>query len=131
MSGNNKNGAKICKVSDVACTSCTYRDRCCKSKKGAGRTIVTDGKEPLRQEMVEKMRLESSVHTYRNRKKIVEPVFGQIKNSGFRQFSVRGPTKVAGEFSIACIAHNIKKIIRAVQRGKVCLGSSGFAPSVM
>ncbi|MBS3963027.1 MAG: transposase [Methylomonas sp.] len=37
------------------------------------------------------------------------PVFLQLKNSGFRRFSVRGKVKVAGEFSIICAAHNVKK----------------------
>jgi len=41
----------------------------------------------------------------------VEPVFGNIKfNIGFKQFLVRGISKVKGEFSLMCIAHNIKKI---------------------
>ena len=54
------------------------------------------------------------------RKVIVEPVFGQIKNSGFRGFSVRGKNKVAGEFSLVCATHNLKKIARAMTRGVVC-----------
>ncbi len=40
---------------------------------------------------------------------IVEPVFGQIKNGGFHGFSLRGKEKVAGEFSLVCAAHNLKK----------------------
>jgi hypothetical protein len=49
---------------------------------------------------------------YGKRKTIVELVFGQIKNSGFRGFSVRGKEKVAGEFSMYCAAYNIKKMLR-------------------
>ena len=45
---------------------------------------------------------------YKQRKVIVEPVFGQIKNSGFRGFSARSKDKVAGEFSMVCAAHNFK-----------------------
>ena len=51
---------------------------------------------------------EKSKAIYNKRKVIVEPVFGQIKNSGFRRFSVRGKEKVAGEFSLVCAKHNIK-----------------------
>jgi transposase len=48
---------------------------------------------------------------YQKRMHTVEPVFGNIKfNSGFRQFLLRGISKVKGEFSLMCIAHNIKKI---------------------
>ena len=54
-----------------------------------------------------------------NRKVIVEPVFGQIKNTGFRGFSVRGKDKVAGEFSLVCAVHNIKKVVKAVTKGLV------------
>ncbi len=45
---------------------------------------------------------------------IVEPVFGHIKNSGFRGFSLRGKEKAEGEFSLVCATHNIKKIMKAI-----------------
>lgn len=54
------------------------------------------------------------VAIYKKRKVIVEPVFGQIKNSGFRGFSVQGKEKVAREFSLVCATHNIKKIAKAI-----------------
>ncbi|PIU23512.1 MAG: hypothetical protein CO103_02400 [Chloroflexi bacterium CG_4_9_14_3_um_filter_45_9] len=48
---------------------------------------------------------------YRQRKKIVEPVFGQMKfNLGFRRFHLRGSDKAGGEWSLVCLVHNIKKI---------------------
>jgi len=40
-----------------------------------------------------KMEEKSSKEIYKKRKVIVEPVFGQIKNTGFRGFSVRGHGK--------------------------------------
>jgi len=49
---------------------------------------------------------------------IVEPVFGQIKNTGFRGFSVRGKEKIAGEFSLLCATHNLKKITKTFFRPK-------------
>ena len=58
---------------------------------------------------------------YSRRKVIVEPVFGQIKNLGFRGFGLRGKEKVAGEFSLVCTAHNIRKMVRATMRGWVRL----------
>ena len=51
---------------------------------------------------------------------IVEPMFGQIKNAGFRGFGLRGKARVAAEFSLVCAAHNLKKIILATVRGEVC-----------
>jgi len=48
---------------------------------------------------------------YQKRMHTVEPVFGNIKfNLGFRQFLLRNIAKVKGEFSLMCIAHNLKKI---------------------
>ena len=64
--------------------------------------------------MNRKMETASAQAVYKQRKTIVEPVFGQIKNSGFRGFSVRGKEKVAGEFSMVCAAHNFKKIAKAI-----------------
>jgi len=65
------------------------------------------------------MEKKESKAIYKKRKVIVEPVFGQIKNTGFRGFSVRGKEKVAGEFSLVCATHNIKKITKAIFTGVV------------
>lgn len=109
------------------CNQCVYQARCCQSKKGAARTISTDDKEPLRQQMNTKMELEDSKEIYSKRKVIVEPVFGQIKNSGFRGVSLRGKAKVAGEFSLVCAVHNIKKMIRAMFTGVIPQKSENMA----
>ncbi|MCD4811320.1 transposase, partial [bacterium] len=39
---------KIYQARSEDCDQCPYRNRCCKSKKGNPRTILTDDKEPLR-----------------------------------------------------------------------------------
>jgi len=101
------------------CTKCPFIKRCCQSTKGAARTITTDDKEPQRLLMNQKMEEEDSKEIYKQRKVIVEPVFGQIKNTGFRGFSVRGKEKVAGEFSLVCATHNLKKMIKAVFKGVI------------
>ena len=101
------------------CTKCSLKDRCCQSTKGAARTVSTDDKEPLRLQMNAKMEQDDSKEIYKQRKVIVEPVFGQIKNTGFRGFSVRGRKKVAGEFSLVCATHNLKKMIKAAFKGVI------------
>ena len=83
--------------------------------------MTSDGREPLRRAMNERMSRPESRAIYRCRKAIVEPVFGQIKNTGFRGFGVRGKSKVAGEFSLVCAAHNVKKMVGAAIRGAVRL----------
>jgi len=116
-----KDGKRVYRAQRQACDNCPLRDRCCKSQKGEPRSIHTDDKEPLRQEMIDKMDQESSKKIYKKRKEIVEPVFGQIKNSGFRGFHLRGHKKASGEFSLVCAVHNFKKIVGAALRGEVRL----------
>lgn len=130
LKSTNSDGKKVYQAVKAECDACPYRARCCSSKRGNSRTISTDDKEPLRQKMNEKMEQQSSKEIYKKRKKIVEPVFGQIKNSGFRGFSLRGYEKGSGEFSLACAVHNFKKIVKAILGGKVCLESEGLAPVV-
>ena len=79
LKSHSSNGKKVYQASKTDCDSCAYKARCCSSQKGDPRTIHSDDKEPLRQEMIEKMEQESSKEIYKKRKKIVEPVFGQIK----------------------------------------------------
>ena len=48
---------------------------------------------------------------YALRKSMVEPVFGVIKHvMGFRQFMLRGFEKSQGEWSLMCIAYNLKRL---------------------
>lgn len=48
---------------------------------------------------------------YALRKQTVEPVFGIIKSMmGFRQFSLRGLQKVSGEWTLVCLAWNLKRM---------------------
>ncbi len=114
-----KDGANIYQGDAEVCAGCPYKSRCCQSSKGEARTIRTDDKESLRQQMNAKMEEARSKEIYKKRKVIVEPVFGHIKNSGFRRFSVRGKEKVAGEFSLVCATHNLKKIAKAIFDGVV------------
>jgi len=122
-------GKRVYQAQRGACDQCSYRQRCCKSQKGEPRTIKTDNKEPLRQQMNAKMEQESSKEVYKKRKQIVEPVFAQLRNSGFRSFLLRGFKKVSGEFSLVCAGHNFKKIVKAVLTGVVCLETGKLGPA--
>jgi molybdopterin-binding protein len=60
-----------------------------------------------------KHRLKTAVGkaVYAIRKSTVEPAFGVIKAvMGFDRFSLRGCTAVSGEWDLACIAWNIKRL---------------------
>lgn len=103
------------------CKKCPYRSRCSGLKKSAGRVIRTDKFEVARQAMNKKMETTEAKNVYERRKVIAEPPFGQIKNSGFRGFSLRGKEKVEAEFSLVCSAHNVKKIVKAASTGSIRL----------
>jgi IS5 family transposase len=63
------------------------------------------------QAMARKLRTKRGSAVYRKRKHIAEPPFGWIKSVlGFRQFSVRGLAKVTGEWSLVCLAVNLRRL---------------------
>ena len=62
-------------------------------------------------QMAYKLQTEIGRSIYRLRKCTVEPVIGIIKEIlGFRQFSLRGLTAVAGEWCLVCLAWNLKRL---------------------
>jgi len=92
-----------------ACEGCPHREQCTRNRKG--RTIARLPHENKLKAMREKLDSPQGKAIYAKRQKVVEPVFGIIKNvMGFRAFSLRGLQKVRGEFNIVSIAYNIKKI---------------------
>ncbi|WP_434782545.1 IS1182 family transposase [Ferrovum myxofaciens] len=63
------------------------------------------------QAMMHRLKTQAGRSVYRLRKQTVEPVFGIIKSvMGFRQFSLRGLRQVQGEWSLVCLAWNIKRM---------------------
>lgn len=66
-----------------------------------------------REKMAYKLRTEIGRAVYRLRKCTVEPVIGIIKEVlGFRQFSLRGLEAAAGEWTLVCLAFNLKRLHR-------------------
>lgn len=69
-----------------------------------------------RERMGYKLRTEVGQLIYRGRKCTVEPVIGIIKERlGFRQFSLRGLAKVAGEWCLVCLGYNLKRLHQLAQ----------------
>ena len=59
----------------------------------------------------EKMKTPRAKEIYALRSRTVEPLFGDIKeNKGLTSFLTRGLERVKVEFTLACIAGNLKKI---------------------
>lgn len=64
--------------------------------------------------MQAKLATEEGRKIYRKRQETVEPVFGIIKSvMGFRQFLLRGHEKVKTEWSLVCLAYNVKRLWKA------------------
>ena len=80
---------------------------------------------PLRSAMRSKLQTPEGREVYARRKVITEPVHGLTKHvRGFRQFLLRGIHKVAGEFTLVSLTHNLLKLWRA---NPVAAGSSNPA----
>lgn len=63
------------------------------------------------QTMAHRLKTKMGRAIYALRKQTVEPVFGIIKSvMGFRQFSLRGLKQVRGEWSLVCLAWNVKRM---------------------
>jgi transposase len=68
-----------------------------------------------KEKMQHKLRSATGKLVYAARKKIIEPVFGQIKSArGIRKFLLRGLEKVSAEWQLICLTHNLLKIWRRV-----------------
>ncbi|QSR33460.1 IS5/IS1182 family transposase [Marinobacterium iners] len=80
----------------------------------AAEPVAPDSDDPVEQ-MAYRLKTQAGRARYALRKHTVEPVFGIIKHvMGFRQFSLRGLDKVSGEWRLATLAWNIKRMHRLV-----------------
>ena len=89
-----------------------------RQKHGRGPEPAPRGRIPkhlsLRERMARRLRTVAGRAVYACRKKIVEPVFGQIKHArGFREFLRRGLRNVGEEWALVCTAHNLLKLFAA------------------
>jgi transposase len=79
-------------------------------EKASGRAV----KEPTDERLVamrDKLRTEEGKALYGRRNHTVEPAFGIIKAAmGFRGFSLRGKAKVSGEWTLVCLAYNLRRL---------------------
>ena len=71
---------------------------------------LPDGATPV-QAMSHRLKTKDGRARYGLRKQTIEPVFGIIKSvMGFRHFSLRGLQKVTGEWTLVCLAWNLKRM---------------------
>jgi DDE family transposase len=93
------------------CVACPVRARCLKP--GEERRLLISQRSRPTGAMRFKLRQPDARRRYARRKAIVEPVFGQLKEArGFTTLSLRGLARAAGEYLLACLAHNLGKLLR-------------------
>lgn len=65
----------------------------------------------FRERMAYRVATKTGRARYKLRQQTVEPVFGIIKEAmGFRRFSLRGNAKVAVEWTLVCLAYNVRRL---------------------
>ncbi|WP_175638096.1 IS1182 family transposase [Metabacillus schmidteae] len=100
------------------CTGCPFQITCAKGKDQKTITISLENQRQ-RKEIRERLQSEKGRKLYSQRKCDVESVFGQLKhNQQFRRFSMRGLQKNTIEWGLLCVAHNCKKMHKAIKENK-------------
>jgi transposase len=93
------------------CAACPLRRRCLQPDEHQRLLVARRGRETGAMRF--KMRQPAARRRYARRKAIVEPVFGQVKEDrGFATLSLRGLALAKAEYLLACLAHNLGKLLR-------------------
>lgn len=83
-------------------------------REGRDQASIDAGKYPRTAQMAAKLQSAEGKAAYRRRKAIVEAPNGWIKAVlGFRQFSLRGIEKVRAEWTLVCLALNLRRMAYA------------------
>lgn len=100
------------------CGACEQRHKCIRKKSTIARQVHifydhTGALDAALERMKRKIDSVIGRHIYSMRMKIVEPVFGNIRNNmGLNRFSMRGREKVGVQWKLFGIIHNMGKIAR-------------------
>ena len=94
------------------CDLCLRSPECIFFKNKTKTLVVPNAKsfEQMKKH-AETTRTEAYKKHYATRKKIVEPVFGNIKHNKRFMLSVTGRSRISTRFLCICIAHNLEKIL--------------------
>jgi transposase len=95
----------------VDCAACPLRAQCLLP--GEERRVLVTQRSRTTGSMRFKLRQPGARRRYARRKVIVEPIFGQVKEDrGFTALRLRGLLLARGEWLLACLAHNLGKLLR-------------------
>ena len=80
-------------------------------REGKKTTVVDPERHRATQRMAEKLATPAGRRSYASRNWLCEAPNGWVKQVlGFRRFSVRGLSKVQGEWDLVCMALNVKRL---------------------
>ena len=97
------------------CSGCALAAKCLKPGQENRRVHVNPRRDELRKRAAERLTSDEGVALRRRRSTDVETVFGDVKrNWGFRRFTLRGIEKVAHEWRLLMMGHNIRKLARKI-----------------
>jgi hypothetical protein len=95
----------------TTCAACPLRLRCL--ERGADRRVLIVHRGRAAGAMRFKLRQPVARRRYARRKVIIEPIFGQVKEDrSFTALSLRGLALAKAEYLLACLAHNLGKLLR-------------------
>jgi len=101
------------------CSSCAYKSKCLQGSETQPRTVCIfthrDPDTPMTytQKMIDKFDTDSGRFMYSRRMGIIEPVFGNIRNSyKFDWFTLRTRAKIDIQWKLISIVHNIGKLFK-------------------
>ncbi len=102
------------------CDGCPLRAKCTKS--ASGRTIKRFPDDDVKEAMREVLKHPLARRDYGRRKAMVEPVFSVLRDrQGLTRFRRKGLRAVRMEFSVHCVAYNIRTALRiAAREGRSC-----------
>ena len=102
------------------CGLCQHRSRCTKDK--LGRTVSRYEVDAAKEAMSLVFENERARKAYSRRKSMVEPVFSRLRaDQNLNRFHRYGPKNVRVEFSLHCIAYNLKRAIRLEAGALLCV----------
>jgi hypothetical protein len=97
-----------------ACRNCSLRANCTQGRfRRIYRSVDEDAMERLAG------RVKQCPELILKRKAIVEHVFGTLRNWGQGEFITRGLAAVRAEFSLSCLAYNLRRVLRLVSLEKL------------
>lgn len=111
------------------CDQCKRRAECTSGKQG--RIIKRFEVDSAKAAMKKVFENERARKAYSQRKAMVEPVFSELRyGQNLVRFHRRGLSKVRVEFSLHCVAYNLRRTIRIEASADICAFYSDFSGDI-